>query len=267
MAHAPVLEELLTVVGGEQDQGVLVEAAALQLLHEQAELEVVERDLRVVEGRDLLDEGGGNRLSAAPSRGQVLQPGDRGPLEGAGCRREAGPKPGGRGVGGVGVDRVHVDEEPVVAAGLPQPAEELPVEAVGRSDQQAALPEALVDAEGLADPGVRVESVRAVSRRPQQLGESRGVGGQRVATILRAMGDRREAREERGDRGLRPGRRGDGTEDRGLPGEGVDVGRDRLAVPVAAEMIDPERVDEVDEDVGPPPCVGRARRQTVDVGR
>ncbi len=48
MPHPAALEELLPVIGGQDDQGVVVEAVALEPFEEGGEVAVGERDLRVV---------------------------------------------------------------------------------------------------------------------------------------------------------------------------------------------------------------------------
>jgi hypothetical protein len=242
-----VVEELLPVVGHEDDERAIVEAALLEPAHEAPELLVAEGDVAVVLRNHPLPV---ERLLVVAAR--VLRR-----VIGRGMGLVLAVE-GRRGrVGDVRVHGVHVEEGREAAAHV-QPRErgvhhhvrahEL-ARAVALAVQPREVVEAAVEARLRAvDHGVRDRGAGGVALGLQHLGERDVRGVERIAQLHRAVLPGQERREDRGDGRLRP--RGLGhrlLEHDRVPGEGVERGRRVALVAVGPRVVGPQRVHEVDD--------------------
>ncbi len=242
-----MVEKLLAVVGDEQDEGVVVEPGALQLLQEAAELPVAVGDLPVVLGHHPLPVEG-LVVVGAGVLGRVA-------LGGVGLEH---PVEGRRGdVRDVGVHGVHVDEgrQPLPGGhplqrgvhhhvGVHQLAPSVVFPVKAGEEVEAGIEGRLrpvdhrVGDGGPGGPPLLVE--------PPGQGHVGRVEG--VAQLDRAVLAGQARREDRGHRGLGPGGVGDRLlEDHRVGGEGVELGGGAPVVAVDPGVVRPQGVDQVDD--------------------
>ena len=254
--HAPaveplaVVQELLAVVGQEDDQGVLVEPAVLQHLEEAAELLVAECDIAVVLGHQPLAIGGLEVVGARVPGG----------MAGRRVRLEHPVEGRGRRVGHVRVHGVHVQERGEATARF-EPGEGRVHHHVG-SHQLARLVvlaveageevEAPVEARlGAVDHRVGDRGPGGVTLRLEHLGDRRVRRIERVSELHRPVLAGEERRQDRSHRRLRP--RGMGhrlvEHDRVLR-EGVQVRGGVARVAIGPGVVGPQRVHQVEDHEG-----------------
>ena len=258
------------MVGGDQDEGVVVEAAGLQLLEEAADVAVHVEDLAVVQGHPFLE----GDLAAA----QVGPRGHEGPGE-----------PLGRHVGAVGVVVVEEEEERLLFPAL-EPAQgaagDLRRQAAGdRADGRVVVVvEALVEAEDLLHPGAAEDGAGGVPGLPQELRQGRLPRGQAarpedlprggrvdgaveaqgaLGIVAGAVGGGELAGEQGRVGGQGPARRGGRllVED-GLGRHPVEMGARVPGIAVAGEVVGAGRVEGDEDDVrAPAPAAAPAQQQ------
>jgi hypothetical protein len=260
MPPAAVVHELLAVVREQDDERRVGEAEPLELGEKRPEMEVVGGDLRVVEVPQVGQELGARR---APPRHQGvhhLEVADLRVLD-PGCERRVLRRR--RRVGVVRVDRMHVEEERTLPGTRPQMLKNGAVELVRKDvdgmpvqilDEMLVLVEIAPETELPGHVGVADHGAGLVAEAAEDPGQRRSLGREGVEPPVGAVDLGMEAGEEGRHGGARPGglRIGGGEEGR-LLGEGVNVGRGRPIVAVGAEVVGPQGVDEVDQDVGTAP--------------
>ncbi len=251
---AAVLEELLAVIGDEDDHGVLQKPAPAEEVEQLAEGRVVGGDLGVIEVQEVPEHLRRGRDLSLFDPVQEVHP-DEALVPHAGG--EALPERERGSIGGVRLHGVEIEEEGSVPLPLgPQPAGGLGVD-VGRRAvfprQELVGLEPLAQAEAARHIAVGDEPGGLVPPLPQALRQGDGLPGEDVPPAVDAMGAGQQAGEDGGGGGAGPGGLGHGVpeEDRAA-GEGVDAGRDRPGIAIAAEVVRPQGVDEIDDDVARP---------------
>ena len=223
-----------------------------------AEGRVVGGDLGVVEVQQVPEHLRRGRDLPLLDPAQEVHPGEALVLHAGG---EALPE-GERGsVGGVRLHGVEIEEE----GRVPLPSRSQPAGGRGVDvGRRAVLPrqqlvglEPLAEAEAARHVAVGDEPRGAVPLLPQPLGQGDGLPGEDVPPAVDAVGAGQQAGEEGGGGGAGPGGLGHGVPEEGrLAGEGVDARRDRPRVAVAAEVVRPQGVHEIEDDVARPALGG-----------
>ena len=282
VSEEPVLQQLLAVVGGDQDHGVAVQTVPAQGLQDGPHRIVPVGDGGVVQVRVVLEVAGDARVF--PFVAPLLHRGppgahhhgleEQGVLhvedEGGGVGHPA--ELGGRNpVRVVDVEEVKVRQEGAVSL-LRVPADELRGRLGQLEGRSPVLLEVLV--EPLVHPvlparqAVGDECRRGVAGVAEDLGHGQVRVLEHVVRVHVPVGEGVLAGEEGGGGGLGVVRRCVATREEGSPlRQLVDGGAGGLSVPVAAETVRPQCVHEKDEDVRPRGLRGGAGGQGAQGGR
>ncbi len=248
-----MLQELLTVIGGDDQERLLQEAALPEVRDEPPQLVIHLADPRIVEVHEMGGVSGVEGAAALADRDELGGGAIGRPLVGL---HELGLE--GRPGAIVAVDVVVVEEhEERTRARARQPLDRL----VGDRQRRLDLAGRLFDVAEVAEPPVepvgrgQVVGVhrrrRVIAARREHGGERRHRRGQVGGVRLERVVARVEPGQERGVRGERPGRwRRRVLEQDALGGESVEQRGGRPAVPVAAEVVGTQGIDRDQEDDG-----------------
>ena len=233
---APVVEELLTVVG-DQDQERILHLFPPHEGPQIAHPPIEERHFGVVEIRQLpADRSRRGQLTVGQLAQSLLRTGLR--VVDPGRQR----RPPGRGgiVGAVRLDGVQIGKA-WRSRRLSQPLDEGPVDvagSVGHPPEHPVPVEPLLKPEPITDVGIGEHREGGVAGALQELRKSLGLFGHRIAPPVHPVAGGPDAGEDARDRGPRPGRlRPSRRVERRPAGEAVDVGREGAGSAIAAQAI------------------------------
>ena len=276
MEPATVVAKLLAVVRGDDGDGVLVEAPAAQRLEELAQAPVRGRDLGVVQVDQVKPPG---LVQRGPPGGELVHVSGRGRRSVArefGIADEAGAQLRGRRIAGVGLHVVGVEEDRPRRLRVEQPKqlaidllcadgtelprggtvrllhEEVRAFIVYAGLERGPCVEAARQAALLVHVGEIARHTQAsVAGSPEQLGHGLDIGGERRQEGQRPVLRGQAGREERGDRGLRPGAWcARPSEAHPACGERIQLRRRVALVPIGAHVVGAQRIDDDQDEVG-----------------
>jgi hypothetical protein len=245
--HGATLEELLAVVGGQQDGCPVQHAVRGQLVEEVADEPIGVVDLAVVQVDDAL----AVRVRQVGRRRVGEHHADLSRVAGIDERRRVLRR---RRIRRVRVDDVDEHEEPFLRV-IVEPYRRGLRGVAGRPERCGRMIEALVQAEVGPDESVADERRRGVARL-LEMGRQRRVArveptALEARALPRPMVRRQQAREDRREPRQRPRRRRDGrSEDDAFASERVDPRARRTLIPVGTQMIGAQRVDADHQEVG-----------------